>query len=222
MKNPTIFYMTDKYKAILFDFDFTLGDSSSGICDSVNYALGRMDYAPASDADIHKLIGMPLEMMFNKITGSNNADEGIQFKMLFRERAKEVIVKSSTLYENVPQVFIKLQRDGKRLGIVSTKLRMHVQGILDKHECSSYIDLVIGGDDVKQHKPNPEGLLLAMEKLQLKAPEVLYIGDTIFDAEAAEEAGIDFIAVLSGTTEKNAFSRFRFSAILGSVAELLE
>lgn len=58
----------------------------------------------------------------------------------------------------------------------------------------------MGGRDVKRNKPDPEGLHLAMTKLGLKPEQVLFCGDTVIDAQAAKSAGVDFCAVLNGTT----------------------
>ena len=66
----------------------------------------------------------------------------------------------------------------------------------------------MGGRDVKRNKPDPEGLHLAMTKLGLKPEQVLFCGDTVIDAQAAKSAGVDFCAVLNGTTPGEAFDGY--------------
>ena len=61
---------------------------------------------------------------------------------------------------------------------------------------------------MQSHKPDPEGLLWAMDKLGLKREDVLFCGDTTIDAETAQNAGVDFCAVLNGTTPAEAFSAY--------------
>ncbi len=68
---------------------------------------------------------------------------------------------------------------------------------------------VLGSADVKRHKPDPEGLRIAMERLGTAPEETLFCGDTVLDAGAARNAGCPFAAVLNGTTPTGAFSGFQ-------------
>ena len=67
---------------------------------------------------------------------------------------------------------------------------------------------MIGSADVHRHKPDPEGLLLAMERLGVSPGDTLFCGDTVLDAGAAQNAGCHFAAVLNGTTPAAAFAPF--------------
>lgn len=214
--------MIERYSTILFDFDFTLGDSSEGICDCINTALVSMNYPHAKIDEIHRLIGMPLDMMFTELTKSTDYKECETFKVLFRERAKTVIITNSIVYEGVRNTLSLLHQRKKQLGVVSTKLRAHIEGILEKYDCRAYFDLLIGGDNVKNYKPDPEGLLLAHRTLQVEQSCILYVGDTTIDAEASHQAGIDFVAVLSGTTPAMAFHPYNPVAILQNVNDLIQ
>jgi len=62
-------------------------------------------------------------------------------------------------------------------------------------------DVIVGGEDVSEHKPAPQGIEQAMTALRLTPSETLYVGDTTIDAETAARAGVAFLAVLSGVTE---------------------
>ena len=63
-------------------------------------------------------------------------------------------------------------------------------------------------------------MLLAVKKLDLTSSEVIYIGDSIIDAETANRAGISFIAVLSGVTPRIVFNRYQVREILSNISEL--
>jgi phosphoglycolate phosphatase len=71
------------------------------------------------------------------------------------------------------------------------------------------VDLIVGSDDVKIEKPNPEGLLWSIDALQLEKNEVLYVGDSVVDAKTAENAEVDFAGVLTGTTTKSDFAKYK-------------
>jgi phosphoglycolate phosphatase len=73
--------------------------------------------------------------------------------------------------------------------------------------------------DVTKVKPDPEGLLLAVEKLGVKTEDVLYIGDSYVDAMAAEAAGMKFAGVLTGTTTREEFEKYPRESISETVVE---
>lgn len=115
---------------------------------------------------------------------------------------------ATVLFDSVPKTVSKLKKQGFTLGIVSTKFRYRIVSILQREHLSDTFDVIVGGEDVSRHKPDPEGLLKAMKAVQCSAADSVYIGDSVVDAEAAERAGVRFIAVLTGTTSKNAFNGF--------------
>ena len=83
--------------------------------------------------------------------------------------------------------------------------RETIEYIMDRLGLGDCLDFVIGSSDVKHHKPHPEGLEMALDRLGLPPERVLYCGDTVLDAEAAQRAGLEFAAVLNGTTPASAF-----------------
>lgn len=187
------------YKAVVFDFDYTLGDTTGGIVQSVNYALENLGYAPKSVPEIKRTVGMSLKETFAALAGCR--DEGLSesFVTLFREKADEVMTDSAALYERVPEILRELHKT-HRLGIVTTKFHYRVEAILRKFSVEELVDVIIGGEDVKAEKPSPEGLLAAISRLGVQKRDTLYVGDSLVDARTAMNAGADFAAVLTGTT----------------------
>lgn len=79
---------------------------------------------------------------------------------------------------------------------------------MERYGLLSCLETVIGSGDVRRPKPDPEGLLLAMERMGVAPGETLFCGDTVLDAGAARNAGCAFAAVLNGTTPAQAFASF--------------
>lgn len=194
-------------KAIIFDFDYTLGDSTNGIALSVNYALEQLGYAHKNVDDIKKTIGLSLKETYFVLTVNDNPAEAEQFAKLFKEKADEVMVENTELYEGVIELLQQLRAKGYKTAIVTTKFHYRIEQILSKFEANDLVDLIVGAEDVKVEKPNPEGLLWAIEHLKLEKEEVLYVGDSLVDARTAENAGVDFVAVLTGTTTVEEFEK---------------
>ncbi len=197
------------YKAYIFDFDYTLGDSSDGIVQSVLYALEKLQEEPKATKEIRKTIGLSLKETYFTLTSSKNEERAEQFATYFKEKADEVMVASTQIYEPVKQVFTFLRENGCKIGIVTTKFHYRIDAILAKFDMTEMVDIIVGGEDVKAPKPDPEGLLYAIKKLQLEKVDILYIGDSVVDAKTAEAADVDFAGVLTGTTTAEDFKRFR-------------
>ena len=79
---------------------------------------------------------------------------------------------------------------------------------------------VTGGDQVARPKPDPEGILAAVAALNLTPDQVLYCGDTILDAQAAQRSGAHFCAVLNGTTPASDFAPYPCDHIAPDLMDL--
>lgn len=206
---------------LLFDFDYTLADASAGIIECFNYALPQMGFQKASKEAICKTIGLTLDNAFMELTGQFHDEVTIkQFKVTFKERADEIMADSTVLYDSVKETLETLKHNGNRLGIISTKFRYRIESTLKREGIFELFDIIIGGEDVKSHKPNPEGVLKAVAEVKIPLSQCIFIGDSITDAETAENAGIRFIATLTGTTTRKDFERHRVEKYIQEIKEL--
>ena len=203
-------------KAVIFDFDYTLGDSTAGIALSINYALERLGFEPRSIPEIRKTVGLSLKNTFIALTSETERAE--KFTELFREKADEVMTTNTVLYPDTMKVLESLRERGFKIGIVTTKFRYRIEQILKKFGAEELIDVIIGAEDVKAEKPSPEGLLAAISRLG--ADRVLYVGDSLVDAETAENAHVDFAAVLTGATSRADFEKHSRVFIAENLTEL--
>ena len=208
------------YKAVIFDFDYTLGDSTNGIVLSINHALEKLGFRAQDTKTIQRTIGLSLKDTLFELTGIQDEEPAQKFTQYFKEKADEVMVDNTRLYEGVLTILKKLRDNKILLGIVTTKYHYRIEQILERNDARSVIDVIIGGDDVKNEKPDPEGLLTAIQKLNVSKNQVLYVGDSVVDAKTAQSAGVDFVAVLTGTTEREEFMNYEYVSIEESVREL--
>lgn len=207
-------------KAVIFDFDYTLGDSTNGIALSINYALERLGYEAQKLDAIRKTIGLSLKETFFALTSSREESETEQFARLFKQKADAVMVENTELYAGVKEVLQDLQTKGYKTAIVTTKFHYRIEQILEKFDALELIDFIVGAEDVKIEKPDPEGLIWTMEQLGLQKDEVLYVGDSLVDATTAENAKVDFAAVLTGTTTRREFEKHT-NVFIGNGVEAL-
>jgi phosphoglycolate phosphatase len=208
------------YRAVLFDFDYTLADSSLGIEDCINHALVAMQLPPVSARTASETIGLSLAETFCRLNGPATPEQCAEFSRHFIARADQIMVDSIILYDSVRTVVPELKRRGLSIGVLSTKFRRRIDAVLEREHLRSHFDVIVGGEDVANHKPHPEGALKAANALGAAANEILYVGDSVVDAETARRAHLPFVAVLTGVTEKDAFASYQPVAVVESLTQL--
>ena len=155
----------------MFDFDYTLGDSTNGIALSINYALEQLGHATKKIDEIKKTIGLSLKETYFSLTGNTDVKETEQFVKLFKDKADEVMVENTILYAGIKETLSKLRDNGYKIAIVTTKFHYRIEQILNKYNAHNLIDVIVGAEDVKVEKPNPEGLLFAINQLKTNKQE---------------------------------------------------
>ena len=210
----------DHIRGILFDFDFTLADSSKGVLECVNYALSNLHFRKFSEEEINKTIGLSLDHKFKMLVGNEHSNKTEEFQHYFIKRADEVMAKLTKLYTFTPKIIKLLYTNGFKLGIVSTKFRYRIEHILTRENLLRFFEVIVGGEDVQKLKPNPFGLCLAIKKLNLDLSNVIYVGDSVTDSETAYNAGVSFIASLSGVTPKEKFKQSQVKFFIEDLSSL--
>lgn len=207
-------------RVVIFDFDYTLADSSRAVVDCANSALTAMSLPKAGADEIRKTIGLSLVETFARLAGAGQTSRAEEFRRHFRRRSDQIMVDWTVILPGVADALGVLRRRGFRLAIVSTKFRFRIRDTLARESLAEHFETIVGGDDVTAFKPDPAGLRAAVGALEVEPNEALYVGDSLTDAETAERGGVDFVAVLSGLSGESEFSRFPKRAVLSGVAAL--
>lgn len=186
-------------KAVIFDLDGTLVDTVDFHAEAFQKAFKKFGKEIPYEK-IRSQIGKGgdqfLPVFLTKKEIEDFGDE------LLDERAK--IYKSEYLprikpFPKVRELFEKLKDDGKKIAIGSSSPEDELKRVLKIAGVADLIEEKTSGDDAEESKPEPDIFQAALEKLGNPKPsEVIVVGDTPFDAEAAKKAGIVTIGVLSG------------------------
>jgi phosphoglycolate phosphatase len=209
------------FSAIVFDFDYTLADSSPGVVKSIDYALHELGLPAAPDEAICRTIGLSLEETLVRLAGEVARPLAPDFHRLFIAKADLVMAPCTTVYDGVGDLLAALRGRGLRVGIVSSKFRRRIETVLGRDGLAQYVDTIVGGEDDVALKPDPEGLQEVMRRLATEPPATLYVGDSVVDAQTAARAGTPFVAVLTGTTPAEAFAQYPSLAIVPRVGDVL-
>ncbi|WP_270778764.1 HAD family hydrolase [Holdemanella biformis] len=184
------------YKTILFDIDGTLIDSEKYLMDALNKALKDIFNLSLTIKDFEFLLGKT-ETEIAKLVTSNKSLQ----KKLTKEWTKNVSLQKEPpiLFNNVLETLYILKKRNIKIGIVTSKTKIHMKNDFDKLNINHLFDVIVNADMVTNTKPNAEPLLAAIKKLHSTPNDTLFIGDTHSDLECARNANIKFGLALWGT-----------------------
>ena len=186
----------------LFDLDGTIIDSIELILRSYRHtmALHRCNEPPRPDDLWIKGLGTPLWAQFGEITEDKEEIEAmVQTYRTYNLTHHDALVKP---YEGVVDEIRRLKDSGKRLGVVTSKLRDGAMRGLRISGLDEAFDIVIGCDDITHSKPHPEPVLKAVDELGVKHAETVFVGDSRHDMESGRAAGVKTAAVLWGPFDR--------------------
>lgn len=209
-----------KYTTYLFDFDYTLADSSRGIVICFRNVLERHGHTGISDEAIKRTIGKTLEDSFSILSGITAPETLAEYKKEYVKEADTYMTVNTFFFPETVTVLKTLKSQGAQIGIISTKFRFRIREMVDQHFPKDFFDIIIGGEDVKQAKPDPQGIKKALRRLHRRKSETLYIGDSTVDAETAQAAKVDFVGVLNGMTTREELMVYPHRQILDNLSLL--
>ena len=187
-------------KNIIFDLDGTLIDSSPGVVEAVNYSLEQMGEKKQPAEAITPFIGYPLSQMY-----PNFSDKPVnELYKHFQVKAAETIVQSSKALPGVEKVLHRLKKSGFTMAIATTKIKKHVDGIVEKLGWGDLFKVYSAGNEVDNVKPHPDILFLTLDRLKALPSDTIMVGDTVNDILAAKKVPLKVAAVASpyGGNEK--------------------
>lgn len=215
------FKLFNDYGIFIFDFDYTLVDSSKGIIHCYNTAFKELGFKEQDDETIKKTIGLTVSESFRLMTSCKDPETEQEYYKTFLKAADSYMNDNTVFFDGADTMLRNLKAKDCIVAIVSSKPSYRIDDFLLKSNCRELIDIIIGVNDVTSSKPDPEGLIKVRElSKNSSVKKCVYCGDNEVDAIAAERADMDFIAVLSGTTPRTVFERYPNIAILPDVTHI--
>jgi pyrophosphatase PpaX len=183
-----------RFPVVLFDLDGTVIDSGAMILASMRHAVREVLGVEVPDEQLMAAVGGPgLEAQMQALS-PDRVDELVTVYRAHNEPLHDELVCCTGMDE----VLVQLKDEGRRLGIVTAKRRQTVELAFARIPIEHLFETVVGGDETKKHKPDPEPLLLALERLGAAPDDAVYVGDAPFDVKAAKAAGLYSVGVSWG------------------------
>ncbi len=175
----------DPFRAVLFDVDGTLIDTAELIADSLEYAcrvhLGRTHPRET----YYQLIGKPAIVQM-EILGGDKAPEMMDTAVAYYEDHHE----KEHPFPGALDTLAQLKENGIRLALVTSKTRMELEPTLARVPLQRWVHVIITADLTTRPKPFPDPVYLALQTLQIGAHETLFIGDSPYDLQSGNAAGV--------------------------------
>lgn len=182
-----------KCKAVFFDLDGTLLDSVPMIIRVTRETLAAMGIH-IDDMTLRHAIGIPLKVQAHRFAPGREQQFLDDYRAAYLPQAHQ----DSRLFPGTLEMLRELRENGCLTGLVTSKNARGTSRAIELTGLTGMFDCVITADDVERYKPDPEPMEKAMAQLHVTAAESLYVGDSAFDVDMAQRAGVMMVGVSWG------------------------
>ncbi|HHW79205.1 MAG TPA: HAD-IA family hydrolase [Acholeplasmataceae bacterium] len=174
-------------KAVIFDLDGTLVQSEEIIMEGFSYAMAKhLPQVIINKDDETNFLGQTLNRSFIKYT--KDIETLKKLIETYKEYTNVRMANGLKTYPNAYKIIKYLKDQNVKVGLVTSKTESVAIENLETTKLDGLFDVIIGYNSVSKHKPDPEGLLKALEVLNVNKENAIYIGDHENDIKAAKSA----------------------------------
>ncbi len=209
-------------KAVIFDLDGTLLNTSIDLMNAVNYALSSFGFSKLNLEQTKAYSGKGNVMLIKRSIGKEVSED--LFNSVF-SAYKEYYFDNSTnktyIYDGIIEVLSLLKLRGYKLAVVSNKMDFLTQKII-KHYYGDTFDFVTGGRDDMKLKPDPDLVYYAMKKLGVTKENTYYVGDSFGDFTTSINAQVKPIIVTYGFRDRITLEEKGATPLIDSPLDILK
>lgn len=187
---------------IVFDLDGTLLNTLEDLKDSVNFALERQGFPLRNLSEIRSFVGNGIRLLMERAVPNNIDSE--TFEICFKDFCDyyKIHMEDKTApYDGINNMLTNIKKAGFKTAIVTNKADFAAQDLC-KRMFGDNIDFVVGSSDDRPNKPAPDGVFYALEKIDSKIENTVFVGDADTDILTAKNAGLVSIGVLWGFRDR--------------------
>jgi len=207
-------------KGIIFDMDGTILNTIDDITDSVNYALASLEYPLQTVLQVKMAVGNGAIQLIERVLPTGSPKELVMkvFK-IYQAHYDQNNSNKTGPYDGIMLLLNQLRTKGFKLSVVSNKYNHLVQELNEKI-FNKYFDVSIGEIKGIPIKPAPDMIYRALELLELKKDEVLFVGDSEVDMLTATNAKLKSVGVTWGFRDQSVLEAHHADFIIHQPEEL--
>ncbi|MCZ4695562.1 HAD family hydrolase [Ancylomarina euxinus] len=210
-------------KGIVFDLDGTLADSIEDIAESMNQVLEEQNLAIHSIDTYKTFVGNGIRKLVKR-----SLPEELRTDELFTKNLNRMLevygancINKTKLYPGVADLLDQLQEKEIKISVFSNKANDLTHKVVKVLLAKWDVSFVIGAGGDVARKPNPQGALMAAEKMKISPNKLMFVGDSGVDMETAKNAGMFGVGVLWGFRGSDELKANGAKAIISEASELL-
>lgn len=175
------------YKHIVFDIDNTLISTEYAVLHSLQRTIREVTSRHVTVSDLIFALGIPGEDALLQLGVTDIANTLLLWEGNMKDYSYTIYV-----YDGIRQLIEKLKLSGYQLGLITSKTLAEYETDFLPFGLSNYFDIVVNADDTLKHKPDAEPIEKYLELSGISNTALLYIGDSIYDMQCAQNANADF------------------------------
>jgi phosphoglycolate phosphatase len=183
---------------IFFDLDGTLTDSKEGIVKCLHYSMNKLGRPLPDTLEVNDFLGPSLRVTFKKLLGSDDKVLIEKAVSIYRERFSTVGLFENKVYPGIPEMLSVLHQNSRRLYVVTSKMKLYADRIIDHFQISPLFIGVFGSEWEGRFDDKADLIKFLMSDLKLAAGETIMIGDRREDIAAGKANGIKTMGVTYG------------------------
>lgn len=180
--------------SVVFDLDGTLVDSLPLVLRAITHAIEPFGPTRPTMDIFARLGGPPEQFLPGLLDDPRNAAEALQ-RMDEYHRTNQQMIRP---FDGVGVVLAKIRARNVSLGVWTGRDRESTEWLLGHHDLARFFDTVVCGDDLPTHKPDPQGLVEIMRRLEVPSKAVMLVGDADVDVLGGSACNVDTVLIRHG------------------------
>jgi phosphoglycolate phosphatase len=191
--------MSLAFELVMFDLDGTLIATAPEICDAVNDTLRHFGLQEVTQDQVDGWIGHGTrELLIQAVALREQAAPQMlrasrhfaEMNAAFDRHYLDRCGTRSEVYPRVWETLATLRQRGVKIAVVTNKENRYTQTVLDAHQITPLVDLIVSGDTLPTKKPDPAGVMHCLRKFCIEPDRALFVGDSSIDVATARNAGV--------------------------------
>lgn len=209
------------WKLIIFDWDGTLADSTGAIVQAMQNAAPQCGLPVPTEESVLDIIGLGLPEAIYRVWPGIDHTQMLALRQYYAEHYIQLTTEESRLFPRVPETLHQLRGADRRLAVATGKSRLGLERALRSTGLAEHFEATRCADE-GAGKPDPEMLHVLLEQMGAQPEEAIMVGDTEYDLDMAERAGMRSVGVSYGAHDVHRLRAYNPLAIIDRIDELLE
>lgn len=177
-------------KAIIFDMDGTLVSSLSLIHHCESEISTKYTGKGLTIEEVISRFGPPARSIIRSLTDGLGEEQQSKAVSDYYDCYSKNVPSKILVFPGIPELLNKIRKSGRRLALMTGVERAMMNFTLNPFGLQDYFEELITADDVRNSKPDPEGILLALSRIKAEPRQSMYVGDSPADMIAGNRAGV--------------------------------